>query len=188
MKDHPLFPSAAKEYHLCLRSNALRGEESMFLKTLGLVLAIFCASMNLHADDDLFVGVWKVNLAKSKYSPDPPPQSSVVTTESSGSNGIKVVVNTINAQGNKITNAYTANYDGKEYPFVQTGAGAVSGQTVTLKRINSHTVDRNTYLAGKIFVAETWVLSKDGKTRTVTQTGTNAKGQAIHNVIVQDRQ
>jgi hypothetical protein len=32
------------------------------------------------------------------------------------------------------------------------------------------------------------VVSKDGKTLTVTQTGTNAKAQAVSNVAVYDKQ
>jgi hypothetical protein len=32
------------------------------------------------------------------------------------------------------------------------------------------------------------VVSKDGKTLTVTTTGTNAKGQKMHNVVVLDKQ
>jgi len=37
-------------------------------------------------------------------------------------------------------------------------------------------------------MTEQWVVSQDGKTRTVTQTGTNAQGQAVHNVVVNDKQ
>jgi hypothetical protein len=32
------------------------------------------------------------------------------------------------------------------------------------------------------------VVSKDGKTRTTTQTGTNAKGEKVNNTIVYDKQ
>jgi hypothetical protein len=140
------------------------------------------------AADDPFIGTWKANISKSEFSPGPPPTSVTVTIEPNGTNGIKVTVEAINAKGEKTVNQYSANYDGKEYPFVQTGAGAVSGQTVSLKRIDSHTVERTTYLTGKQLMTEKWVVSQDGKTRTVTQTGTSPQGQAIHNVIVNDKQ
>lgn len=51
----------------------------------------------------------------------------------------------------------------------------------------------NTYEAslkgkGKATMTSRNVVSKDGRTRTQTQTGTDAQGKAIHNTIVYDRQ
>jgi len=137
---------------------------------------------------DPSVGTWKLNLAKSTYSPDPPPMSSTIVIEPSGDNGVKVNVETINAKGAKITISYSANYDGKEYPFNQSGPGAATNQTVVFKQIDPQPVERTNYIAGKPAGKEFWVVSKDGKVRTVTQTGTTADGKPIHNVLVQDRQ
>src|SRR6266568_7519839 len=109
-----------------------------------LSLCIFAAAAL--AADDPFIGTWKANMSKSAFSPGPPPTSVTVTIAPNGTNGIKVTVEAMNAKGEKTVNQYSANYDGKEYPFVQTGAGAVSGQTVSLKRMDSHTVERITYL------------------------------------------
>src|ERR1700680_2526246 len=39
-----------------------------------LVLAFLAVSAGLGAADDPLVGTWKLNLAKSKFSPPPPPQ------------------------------------------------------------------------------------------------------------------
>ncbi len=158
------------------------------LGTAALVVMLLSVTA-LFAADNPFVGTWKTNLAKSKYSPGPPPTNSgTVTIAPNGDNGIKVSVENVTAKGEKTAINYSANFDGKEYPFVQTGPGAVSGQTVTLKRIDSHTVERVTYLHGKKSVTEHWVASKDGKIRTNTQTGTDAQGKAIHNVIVSEKQ
>ncbi len=138
--------------------------------------------------NDPFIGTWRTNLAKSKYNPGPPPSKpGTVTIEPNGNNGIKVTVVAINAKGEKTVNQYSASYDGKEVPFTQTGPGAVSGQTVTLRRIDANTVERIGYLGGKKLVTEKWVVSKDGKTRTNTQTGMNAQGEFVNNVIVNDR-
>lgn len=154
-----------------------------------LLLAPLGISAASAADDNPFIGTWKVNLAKSKYSPGPPPSNpGLVTMEANGANGLKVTVEAINSKGEKTVNQYSAEFDGKEVPFVQTGAGAVSGQTVSLKRLDSHTAERVTYLNGKKTVTERWVVSKDGKTRTNTQTGATPQGQAIHNVIVSEKQ
>jgi hypothetical protein len=45
-------------------------------KTFGLLM--LCA-LALVAADNPFVGTWKLNVAKSKFSPGPPPQSQTVT-------------------------------------------------------------------------------------------------------------
>ena len=158
---------------------------SLLLVLVNVLLGISAAS----AADNPFVGTWKTNLEKSKYSPGPAPtKPGIVTMAPYGDNGIKVTVENVTANGEKATITYSANFDGKEVPFVQTGPGAISGQTVSLKRIDSHTAERVTHLNGKILVTEHWVVSKDGKTRTNTQTGTGPKGEAIHNVIVSDKQ
>ena len=162
-----------------------RSSISLLVVLVGVLLGASAAQ----AADNPFVGTWKVNLAKSKYSPGPPPTTpGLVTMEANGPNGLKVTVENINAKGEKTVNQYSATFDGKEVPFVQTGPGAVSGQTVTLKRLDSNSVERITYVNGKKSVTEHWVLSKDGKTRTNTQTGTGPKGEAIHNVIVSEKQ
>ena len=152
------------------------------------LLVMLLSVTALFAAENPFVGTWKTNVEKSKYNPGPPPKSSTSTIEPYGDNGIKISVENVTAKGEKGTVNYSASFDGKEYPFAQTGPGAVSGQTVSLKRIDSHTADRITHLNGKILVTEHWVVSKDGKIRTNTQTGVGPQGQAIHNVIVSEKQ
>jgi hypothetical protein len=54
-------------------------------------------------------------------------------------------------------------------------------------------IDDNSYSntwkkGGKLTVSGKVVVSADGKTLTITQTGTNAKGQAVNNAIVYNKQ
>ena len=97
-------------------------------------------------------------------------------------------VDAVNAKGENSTIEYGGQYDGKENPRTETGAGAVTGQTVSLKRIDAHTAERVTYLKGKKLVTEKWEISTDGKTRTVTQSGVDPAGKAVDNVIVYEKQ
>jgi hypothetical protein len=140
------------------------------------------------AADDPQTGNWKLDVAKSKYVTATAPMSSVVTIRPDGKDGVSLTVNMVNAKGEKSVIQYSAQYDGKPYPRTETGAGAVAGQSVTLKRIDAQTVERIVYLAGKPVGTERWVLSKDGKTRTVTQSGTDPQGKPINNVLVYVRQ
>jgi hypothetical protein len=138
--------------------------------------------------DDVQVGNWKANAAKSHFKTAPAPQSQVVAVAPQGKDGVKVTVNAVNAKGEKSTIEYAGQYDGKQNPRTESGAGAVAGQTVTLKRMDAHTAERVTYLNGKKLVTEKWEISADGKTRTVTQSGVDPAGKPVDNVIVYDKQ
>ena len=151
------------------------------------VLLVFIVCLAAWADDPQ-VGTWKVNLAKSNFKTAPPPKSQTVTIVPAGKDGIKLTVNAINTNGEKSIIEYAAQYDGKEYPRTETGAGAVAGQTVTLRRIDSHTAERVAYLKGKKLTTEKWEISNDGKTRTVTQSGVSAQGQPVDNALVYEKQ
>jgi hypothetical protein len=61
------------------------------------------------------VGTWKVNLAKSKYSPDPAPKSATTKIEAAGA-GTKVIVDQAPADGPVRHWKFTSNYDGKDMP------------------------------------------------------------------------
>jgi hypothetical protein len=70
----------------------------------------------LLAQDNPFVGTWKLNVAKSKYSPGPAPQSQTQTIEAQGSGAKLSAVGTA-ADGSRIAWSTTTNYDGKDNPI-----------------------------------------------------------------------
>jgi len=132
---------------------------------------------------DPFVGTWRLNVAKSTYSPGPAPKSITTIYEAAGK-GYKVGVTNESATG-KTQYGYTTNLDGKESTVTGTNANA---DTLTVKRIDAGTLEVVSRRAGKVTVTQRNVLSADGKTRTVTTTGTDAQGQKIHNVAVFEKQ
>jgi hypothetical protein len=138
--------------------------------------------------DDVQVGNWKINLSKSHFNTSPPPKSQTIAIVPLGKDGVKVTVDAVTAKGEKSTIEYAGQYDGKENPRTESGAGAVPGQTVSLKRIDAHTAERTTYLKGKKLVTEKWDISADGKMRTVTQSGVDPAGKPVDNVVVYDKQ
>ena len=154
----------------------------------GFIAVCLCMlGMRAWAADDPQIGNWKLDLAKSKYVTSPAPTSSVAAVTPFGKDGISVTVNVVNAKGERFDIHYSAQYDGKPYPRTETGAGAVAGQSVTLNRIDAQTIERDLYLAGQLVGKEIWVISKDGKTRTITQSGIDPKGKSINNVLVYER-
>ena len=148
---------------------------------VGGVLGVDIANLSAQAGDPR-MGTWKLNVAKSKYSPGPAPRSVTLKVEPSGQ-GEKVTAEFVNADGTRTTSQYTANFDGKDYPFT----GSAVADTVSLKRIDARTTDRTDKKGGKVVQTLKRVVSQDGKTMTVTVKGMTAQGQAVNNVVVFDK-
>jgi hypothetical protein len=136
------------------------------------------------AQADPQVGVWKLNVAKSKYSPGPVPTSATTTIEAAGK-GTKVSVDQTMPDGSKRQWSVTADYDGKDMPVVGNNPDA---DTIARTRVNASTVRTVSKKDGKVTTTQTSAVSADGKTRTVTTKGVNAKGQTVNNVAIYDRQ
>ena len=128
---------------------------------------------------DPVIGTWKLDVAKSKYSPGPPPKSLTVRFEAAGA-GVKVTSDGVPADGQATHTEYTANYDGKDYPIT----GSAIADTVSLKRIDANTVERTDKKGGKVVQTLTRKVSSDGKMMTTTVKGTNAQGQPVNNELV----
>jgi hypothetical protein len=129
-------------------------------------------------------GTWKLNLAKSKYSPGPAPKEATVTIEAAGP-GRKVTVNGVAGDGTPVKWGYSGNFDGKEIRITGNNPDA---DVVILKRISANAVRTTNKMAGKRTLVNGVSVSPDGKTLTVATTGINAKGQAVKNTQVFDRQ
>ena len=138
--------------------------------------------------EDVQTGRWTLNVTKSQFKTSAAPKTQIVTIVPDGKDGLKVAADVVRANGAKAAFAYTVQYDGKEYPRTETGDGAVNGQTVTLKRLDNRTAERISYLNGKKLVIEKWEISRDGKTRTVTQSGVGPDNKPVDNVLVYEKQ
>ena len=129
---------------------------------------------------DPFVGSWTLNIAKSKYSPGPPPKSQSTTYEAAGQ-GYKVSVKSEPASGPVQQWSYTTNLDGKDSPVTGNNPNA---DMLAVKRIDAHTLETVNKKGGKVTTTQRNVVSADGKTRTVTTTGMDGQGQKVNNVAV----
>jgi hypothetical protein len=97
--------------------------------------------------------------------------------------GFKAATKGISADGKPTATDYTANFDGKDYP----ATGNPDWDAVSIKRVDSHTIEFTRKKAGKTVQTATSVVSKDGKTRTITANGVNAQGQKISTVGVYEK-
>lgn len=153
------------------------------LVTLGVVVAFASAvAVTVSAQTNPHFGTWKMNAAKSTFSPGPAQKSETIVYAAAGQ-GVKFSAEGVNGDGSKFAVAYTANYDGRDVPVT----GAID-EAVSLKRINATAVEETGKKSGKVVRIITDVVSADGKSLTSTWKGVNAEGQAVNNVIVYDRQ
>jgi hypothetical protein len=128
------------------------------------------------------IGTWKLNEAKSKMAPGAPKNHKVVYAVVGDS--IKVTVDGTGADGKAAHNEWTGKFDGKDYPVT----GDAMSDSRSYKQVDDRTLELTVKKDGKTVVTGKIAVSADGKTRTVTTSGTNAKGEKLENVAVYDKQ
>ena len=156
--------------------------KSKTLVSMSAAVIWLAAASFLYAADPA-LGTWKLNVAKSKYSPGPAPKSAMVTYEAVG-DSVKRSGDTIAADGKKSSVAYTAKMDGKYYP----ATGSDLYDEISIKKIDDHNAEATMKRAGKVAANAKRSVSADGKAMTITVTGTNAKGEKVNIVSVYDKQ
>ena len=159
---------------------------------LGMLLFLaLVVSVGVRAQNDPLIGTWKMNLAKSKFDPGPPPKSPTTTKITAVAGGIRLVSDGVNAQGHATHTDANAKFDGKEYPR-KAMAGGKPDTTVydsmAIGKSDAYNYDVTEKLNGQMLGVVHWTISQDGKTRTITGTSKNAQGQTTNNVIVWDKQ
>jgi hypothetical protein len=153
------------------------------------VLAIM-ALVPLAFGADMLAGSWKIDMGKSKYSPADLAPKSGATTFSAVADGIKVVTDGVDSKGRKVHTDYTAKFDGKIVPTNGTidGKPNTDADGSSWKKIDDYNYETTSALKGKVLTTTKVVIAKDGKSRTLTATGTNAQGQTVNNTVVYDKQ
>ena len=157
---------------------------SLRTATLALILAVAAiAIISLPAQaGDPAAGTWELNLAKSKFTNAPAPKSETRTYEVTGQQS-KMIGKGVNAQGSPYLIEFTANRDGKDYPYT----GTPRADTISMTPVDASTVNWTTKKAGKVMLTGTRVISKDGKVMTISGKGTDAKGQPVEMIMVFDK-
>jgi hypothetical protein len=150
--------------------------DHMKTRTIALTLAtVFAAVMVCFAAEDMSMGTWKLNEAKSKIS--------TVVYATAGDH-VKVTVDGVDANGKPAHNEWTGKFDGKDYPVT----GDPENDMRSYRRVNDHTLALTDKKDGKVTLTGRVVFSADGKTRTVTTSETDAKGAKIGSTSLYDRQ
>ena len=164
----------------CLKSPSFQ------LLVISFALCLQVPSGEAQTDVPKIVGTWKLNLAKSKYDPGPPPRSHFQTWTWDGEN-LTHSTSGVNAKGEQSNGAHwAAKFDGKDYPVFGSGSGNDSIRL--LKRIDAYTSEAVATKDGKEMLTYRHVVSSDGKTLTLTVKSTSGRGQRRNDVMVLEKQ
>jgi len=154
----------------------------MRTRTILASLAVLLGGFTLCFAEDANMGTWKLNEAKSKIGAGAARNSTVVY-EAAGDQ-VKVTVDGVDGEGKPAHNEWTGRFDGKEYAVT----GDPSSDVRAYKRVNDHTLALTAKKGGKVTLTGRIVVAADGKSRTVTQTGTDSKGKKFNSTAVFDKQ
>lgn len=152
------------------------------LASLAGLLAGVAVGIAAEMAGDPQIGTWKLNESKSKLGAGATKNHTVVYT--AVGDELKVTVDGVSSDGKPVHNEWTGKVDGKDYP----ATGDLTSDTRSYKRIDDRTLEFVGKRDGKTTVVGRVVISADGKTRTVTTTVTDPKGNKVENVGVYDKE
>lgn len=147
-----------------------------------LTLAALFVAVPVCLADSPHMGAWKLNESKSKFSPGATKNITVVY-EAAG-DSVKVTVDGVDGEGNPSHNEWTGKFDGKFYPVT----GDPTSDMRSYRKINNHALALTGKKDGKVSLTGRIAVSANGRTRTVTTTGTNSNGKRVSNRAVYDKQ
>jgi hypothetical protein len=153
----------------------------MNARTIVITLAMCFVGLTLCFAEDANMGTWKLNEAKSKLSAGST-RNITVFYEAAAEN-VKVTIDGVDADGKPTYNEWTGKFDGKDYPVI----GDPNEDTRSYKKIDDHTLELTLKKGGKVTTTGRIVVSADGKSRTVTTSGTDSKGKKFQNTAVYDK-
>ena len=113
------------------------------------------------------LGKWKLK------SDAPPPAINIMTYEPFGTGGMKVTVESKNAEGRETKWTYTTMFDAKDEPVT----GHPSADTTSVKKIDDRTTEIVNKKAGRVLQIITNVISEDGRTINNTYKNFDAEGK-----------
>jgi len=130
------------------------------------------------------IGTWKLRGAIPNVVGADSPTSVILTYEAAGT-GVKATLEMVGVNGVLAHLEFSGDYDGKDNLI--TGSSQ-AGDVVALTRLDANTVRLVHKRDGEVIVTQTEVVSSDGKTMTVTTTGTTPWGAPLNGVAVWERQ
>jgi hypothetical protein len=153
----------------------------MKTKAIVLTISLVFVSVAMGFQNDPNIGTWKLNEAKSKFAGKA--RNHTVVYEAAGDQ-TKVTVDGVDESGGAVHSEWTGKFDGKDYPVT----GDANSDVRSYRKVNARTLALTGKKGDKTTLTGRILISRDGKTRTVTTTATNAQGKKVTNVAFYDKQ
>jgi hypothetical protein len=139
------------------------------------------------------LGTWKLNVAKSKFSPafyalmnQAPPKEQTMVFRELGTDELEVTITGVQTDGKPIATKSTSPRQGGALKIQQ--GNFPEGMTIVSTKVDPNTSYLTVMLNGKQILVSQGVVSKNGKTMRNTAKGTDAQGKPIEQVTVLDKQ
>jgi hypothetical protein len=149
---------------------------------LALFATLFATVAVVRAADDVNIGTWKLNEAKSKIAAGASKNTKVVY-EAAG-DSVKVTTEGVDGSGKAIHSEWIGKYDGKDYPVT----GDATQDMRSVKKVGAHVMTLQTKKDGKVVVTGKITIAPDGKSRVLTVTGTGADGKKTTSSFSYDKE
>jgi hypothetical protein len=137
-------------------------------------------SLAAEVDQTPFMGTWKLNEAQSKFGPGASKNTTVVYS-ASPDGMIKITSDGIDKDGKPTHSEWNGKFDGKDYPVT----GAADSDMRSYTSSGKHSLSMTIKKGGKTTVTGKITVALDGKTRTVTTSGSEP---SMNNTAVYDKQ
>ena len=128
------------------------------------------------------MGTWKINEGKSQL-PAGFMKNTNVVYEAAGDK-VKASTDGFDKDGKPFHTEWTGKFDGKDYPLT----GDPTSDARSYKMIDEHTLAIANKKGGKVTTSGRIVVAPDGKSRTLSVTGTDSAGKKVSSVAVYDKQ
>jgi hypothetical protein len=156
-------------------------------KVIRIAAVVVCMGSTIAwAQQNPLFGTWKGNASKSKTFIGAPPLIVDAKYEASGPNGVKYTSDRVSPTGVKSHTEFTANFDGKTYPYV----GSDIRDGIAIKKIDSYTYQLFYKTGEETNQIAFLMVSKDGKTLSTVLLGVDGpnKDQVYSRIAVADKQ
>ena len=150
------------------------------MRGIAVALMIVAFGLSSSGAENQFVGVWELNLAKSKPDPSSAPVHSLSVKYVAAGSVLKAFLTTDGAPS-----PHPTTYDGQEHEYGGTSALLATHIVPTAKGAALETVFKRD---GKKVGTRKNTLSADGRTMTVISEGTKPDGTKYRSILVFEKQ
>jgi hypothetical protein len=133
----------------------------MSFKTL--LTAIALCSLLAAAAPDPVIGVWRLNLTRSRFNPGPAPRSQT-RTYIENAKGIQVTIHSVDLKGRSSTIEFPEKYDGKDYAV----QGSDVADALAMVRINDYMAEATMKHGGMVVATARRLITDEGKTLVIS--------------------